>query len=75
MTFDDNAVGFLHLLGYYLFAIKIFDLPVGFEHSIDEAVRAGLLKEGDVAVITAGVPLGRPGTTNLINVHVVGEEY
>ena len=29
-----------------------------FEHSIDEAVRAGLLKEGDVAVITAGVPLG-----------------
>ena len=46
-----------------------------FEHSIDEAVRAGLLKEGDVAVITAGVPLGRPGTTNLINVHVVGEEY
>ena len=46
-----------------------------FEHSIDEATRAGLLKEGDVAVITAGVPLGRPGTTNLINVHVVGEEY
>lgn len=46
-----------------------------FEHSIDEAVRAGLLKEGDVVVITAGVPLGRPGTTNLINVHVVGEEY
>lgn len=46
-----------------------------FEHSIDEATRAGLLKEGDVAVITAGVPLGCPGTTNLINVHVVGEEY
>ena len=46
-----------------------------FEHSIDEATIAGLLQKGDVAVITAGVPLGRPGTTNLINVHVVGEEY
>ncbi len=46
-----------------------------FEHSLDEALAAGLLKEGDVTVITAGVPLGMSGTTNLINVHVVGDPY
>lgn len=46
-----------------------------FEHSIEEATNAGLLKEGDIAVITAGVPLGMSGTTNLINVHVVGQPY
>lgn len=46
-----------------------------FEHSLDEAVQQGLLKKGDIAVITAGIPLGMSGTTNLINVHVVGEPY
>ncbi len=46
-----------------------------FEHSIDEAKSAGLLQDGDVTVITAGVPLGMSGTTNLINVHVVGDAY
>lgn len=46
-----------------------------FEHSLEEAVQQGLLKKGDIAVITAGIPLGMSGTTNLINVHVVGEPY
>lgn len=46
-----------------------------FEHSLQEAERAGLLNKGDIAVITAGVPLGMSGTTNLINVHVVGQQY
>lgn len=46
-----------------------------FEHSLEEAVRSDLLKDGDVTVITAGVPLGMSGTTNLINVHVVGDAY
>jgi pyruvate kinase len=43
---------------------------------IDSAVRSSLeakfLSEGDLIVITAGVPVGIPGTTNLIKVHVVG---
>jgi pyruvate kinase len=37
------------------------------------AIKAGLLREGDMTVITAGVPLGRSGATNLLRVHVVGE--
>lgn len=40
--------------------------------SIEAAHRAGLVGEGDVLVYTAGVPVGIPGTTNLIRVHTVG---
>lgn len=46
-----------------------------FEHSIDETAAEGYLENGDITVITAGVPLGMSGTTNLINVHVVGDPY
>lgn len=42
------------------------------ETAVSGALQAGLLKEGDLAVITAGVPVGIPGTTNLIKVHVAG---
>ncbi|MGE5421816.1 MAG: pyruvate kinase [Ignavibacteriales bacterium] len=49
----------------------------GTDHMIDESVRAtleaGYIKEGDLVVITAGVPTGVPGTTNLLKVHVVAE--
>ena len=36
-------------------------------------VERGLLKEGDKVVITAGVPVGLPGQSNLLKVHVVGQ--
>lgn len=42
-------------------------------HAVDKAVKAGLLKNGDLVVITAGVPLGVSGTTNLMKVHIVGD--
>lgn len=40
--------------------------------AIDAALRSGIVGEGDVLVYTAGVPVGVPGTTNLIRVHTVG---
>lgn len=43
-----------------------------FEHAIQEAEKKGYVKQGEITVITAGVPLGVSGTTNLIKVHVVG---
>ncbi|MGN0537681.1 MAG: pyruvate kinase [Acutalibacteraceae bacterium] len=43
-----------------------------FEHVIDVAEKKGLVKSGDLVVITAGVPLGVSGTTNLLKVHLVG---
>ena len=43
-----------------------------FEHAIEVAEEHGYVKHGEITVITAGVPLGISGTTNLIKVHVVG---
>ncbi|TVP83576.1 MAG: pyruvate kinase [Alkalicoccus sp.] len=41
--------------------------------SVDEALKSGYVKNGDLVVITAGVPVGERGTTNLLKVHVIGE--
>jgi len=44
-----------------------------FQHAVDNAIKAGLIRLGDLVIITAGVPVGRSGTTNLMKVHHVGE--
>ncbi|MEB3100537.1 pyruvate kinase [Ferviditalea candida] len=44
-----------------------------FEMSVKTAVQMGLVYPGELVVITAGVPIGRSGTTNLIKVHQIGE--
>ncbi|CAH2214837.1 pyruvate kinase [Tepidibacter aestuarii] len=43
------------------------------DNSIETALEAGYIKNGELVVITAGVPVGVTGTTNLIKVHVVSE--
>lgn len=42
------------------------------EMAVESGVGAGYVHPGDLVVITAGVPVGRSGTTNLIKVHQVG---
>ena len=41
--------------------------------SVKASVEAGMLHNGDLVVVTAGVPVGVSGTTNMIKVHMVGE--
>ena len=41
--------------------------------SIDAAERTGLVKNDDVVVLTGGVPVGRPGSTNFIKIHRIGQ--
>ncbi len=43
-----------------------------FEIAVNCAENAGIVRQGEVVVITAGIPLGISGTTNMIKVHVVG---
>ena len=43
-----------------------------FREAINSAKVAGYLKTGDKVVITAGVPLGIPGRTNMIRVEEIG---
>ena len=40
--------------------------------AVETAQRAGLVKHGDLVVITAGVPVGVSGTTNMIRIEQVG---
>ncbi|WP_141504082.1 pyruvate kinase [Paenibacillus luteus] len=44
-----------------------------FENAVKGAMSTGFLSLGDTVVITAGVPVGRAGTTNLIKIHHIGE--
>ena len=43
-----------------------------FDCSAKAAEQAGLIQSGDLTVITAGVPIGVSGTTNLLKVHLTG---
>lgn len=44
-----------------------------FDTGIEKALESGLVKNGELAVITAGVPAGISGTTNTLKVHIVGK--
>ena len=41
--------------------------------AIDQSLESGIVSHGDLVVITAGVPVGEIGTTNLMKIHVLGE--
>lgn len=47
---------------------EVFNL---FDKAIMAAKKIGLLNEGDLTVITSGVPIGFSGTTNMIKVQIV----
>lgn len=42
-----------------------------FRGAVESCKRANLVKSGDLVVFTAGVPIGRSGTTNLLKIEVV----
>ncbi|PZD94061.1 pyruvate kinase [Paenibacillus sambharensis] len=44
-----------------------------FDIAVQGAINTGLVRLGDTVVITAGVPVGRSGSTNLIKIHTVGD--
>jgi len=41
--------------------------------ALEVSLAAGLIKGGDLVIITAGLPVGVHGTTNLLRVHTVGD--
>jgi pyruvate kinase len=43
------------------------------EIAVEESLNSGIVKHGNLVVITAGVPVGEAGTTNLMKIHVVGD--
>ncbi|MBQ7544204.1 MAG: pyruvate kinase [Synergistaceae bacterium] len=51
---------------------EMSDINVAAREAINTCVSKGLLKEGELVVITAGVPVGRPGSTNVVEVLTTG---
>ncbi|NMD38437.1 MAG: pyruvate kinase, partial [Christensenellaceae bacterium] len=49
---------------------KVSDSEELLRSAVDEAILNKLIKEGDLVVITAGVPVGNAGNTNLVRVHI-----
>lgn len=45
-----------------------------FEHAVDCARDLGYIGDGDLVVITGGAPVGMSGNTNIMRVHIVGNE-
>ncbi len=44
-----------------------------FNTAVSVALEAGVIKNGDLVILTAGVPAGVPGTTNFMRIDTVGE--
>ena len=70
MPFDNNSFELIiaDLCLHYFKEKDTFEL---FEHAVEEVKAKGYLKDGDNTVITAGVPLGTSGTTNMLKVETV----
>lgn len=54
---------------------RVHDTDAMLQVTVDAAAEARLVKEGDKVVLTAGVPVNNPGTTNLIQVHTIGQDF
>ena len=72
---DEQACRQLNLSwGVYPVLIKEeYSMEILFLHATEAAERMGYVEQGDVVVLTAGVPLGKPGNTNLLKTTLVGE--
>lgn len=44
-----------------------------FDHAVSRSLTTGIVKNGDIVVITGGAPVGISGTTNIVKVHLVGD--
>ena len=42
-----------------------------FQEAAELALKTGIAKRGKLVVITAGIPMGTPGSTNVVKVHRV----
>ena len=73
-TMDDSVCRRLNL-SWGVIPLKIEEIHNTddlFERAVRAGEEAGLLHNGELVVMTAGVPLSISGTTNLMKVHVVG---
>ncbi|MDR2355809.1 MAG: pyruvate kinase [Clostridiales Family XIII bacterium] len=54
---------------------RLDDQQEFFRDVIRYCMRLNLMDEGDIIVITAGVPLGTSGNTNMLRIHEIGQPF
>jgi pyruvate kinase len=76
VTFDDRTRrGLMVNWGVYpIVTEKPSNTDEMFDLAAAKAVETGLAKEGDLILITAGVPVGERGTTNLMKIQLIGSK-
>ncbi|GEO73637.1 pyruvate kinase [Levilactobacillus namurensis DSM 19117] len=76
VTFDDRTRrGLMVNWGVYpIVTEKPSNTDAMFDLAAAKAVETGLAKEGDLILITAGVPVGERGTTNLMKIQLIGSK-
>jgi pyruvate kinase len=52
---------------------ELQELNATVKEAVNTCVRTGHVQEGELVVITGGIPLGLPGTTNMVEVFTTGE--
>jgi len=73
---DENARVMVLSWGVFSRTIKpSADINAFIQDMCIAAVESGIVKEGDLAVITAGLPEGLKGSTNSIMLHVLGRSF
>ncbi|WP_144511035.1 pyruvate kinase [Bacillus sp. FJAT-22090] len=58
---------------YPIVGKKAYSTDEILEVAVEESILHHYVTHGDLVVITAGVPVGEAGTTNLMKVHVIGD--
>lgn len=58
---------------YPLYLEELFSTDEMFREMAGVSQEAGFVEQGDMVIITTGLPLGIAGATNLMKIHVVGE--
>lgn len=58
---------------YPILGERVSSIDEILQESVEESVKHQYVTHGDVVIITAGVPVGEAGTTNLMKIHVIGD--
>lgn len=77
VTPHDKTIRQLQLV-WGVFAIKgqsNSNTDIMVKTAIERCIEENLVRKGDLVIVTAGVPVGLTGSTNMIQVHTAGEYY
>jgi len=58
---------------YPIISKKVKSIDEVLQDAVEESVKHQYVTHGDVVIITAGVPVGEAGTTNLMKIRVIGD--